>query len=165
MLKNGIYNAGFFALKNDEGGMAFLNWWKNRLIDQCYVDLKHGMFVDQKWLNLAPVFFPSVGSLKHPGCNIAYWNLHERTLTKKDNQYFVNERPLLFFHYSGYSMNQPELISRHQDRTDMKDNPALKEVFALYQQTLIKNGHSEMLKLECFYKKPKGMLQKLGLKK
>ena len=57
MLKNGIYNAGFFALKNDEGGMAFLNWWKNRLIDQCYVDLKHGMFVDQKWLNLAPVFF------------------------------------------------------------------------------------------------------------
>ena len=57
MLKNGIYNGGFFAIRNDPDGRAFMDWWKSRMIDQCYVDLKHGMFVDQKWLNLAPIFF------------------------------------------------------------------------------------------------------------
>lgn len=165
MLKNGIYNAGFFALKNDRDGQAFLDWWKARMIDQCYVDLKHGMFVDQKWLNLAPVFFSEVKLLDHPGCNIAYWNLHERKLTKQDGKFLVNGQPLLFYHYSGYDIKEPALISRHQDRVNMENEPALAEVFRIYQEALMKNKHAEMLGLVCYYRKPKSFLQKVGLKK
>ena len=135
------------------------------MIDQCYVDLKHGMFVDQKWLNLAPIFFKQVELLNHPGCNTAYWNLHERVVSKKGEKFFVNEQPLLFYHYSGYSMEHPDQVSRHQDRIQMDDQPALQEIFSIYQQALIRNKHPEMLKLECYYKKSKTFLQKVGLKK
>lgn len=165
MLKNGIFNGGFFAVKNDEQGAAFLSWWKERMIDECYVDLKQGMFVDQKWLNLAPVFFPALRWLQHRGCNAAYWNLHERVISKTGDQYYINEEPLLFFHFSGYSIDSPNEISRHQDRISMNDNAAVKELFELYQSTLEKNKHSQMLKIDCYYDKSKSLLKKLGLKK
>ena len=165
MLKNGIYNAGFFALKNDAEGQKFLDWWKARMVDQCYVNLKEGMFVDQKWLNLVPVFFPSTKWLDHPGCNMAYWNLHERKLSKNGERFIVNGQSLLFFHYSGYSMEQPHLISRHQDRVSMEENPALKELFQLYQDTLVRNKHAEMLNLAYYYKGKKSIWTKLGFGK
>ncbi len=165
MLKNGVFNGGFFAVKNNEEGNSFLNWWKERMIDQCYVNLKEGMFVDQKWLNLAPIFFSALGWLQHPGCNAAYWNLHERTISKKENQFYVNDEPLLFFHFSGYSMDLPHQISRHQDRVFMEDNTALKELFALYHQLLIENNHPEMRSFKCYYSKNNNFLKKLGLKR
>jgi lipopolysaccharide biosynthesis glycosyltransferase len=165
MLKNGIFNGGFFALRNDEQGRAFLNWWKERMIDQCYVNLKEGMFVDQKWLNLAPLYFSSLKWLQHPGCNMAYWNLHERNLSKAGDRFLVNNQALLFFHFSGYSMQSPDLISRHQDRISMNENSALKELFNLYHATLLKNNHLEMLQLKCYYIRKRGLFQKLRLKK
>lgn len=165
MLKNGIFNGGFFALRNDEQGKSFLNWWKDRMTDQCYVNLKEGMFVDQKWLNLAPLYFSSLKWLEHPGCNMAYWNLHERNLAKSGDRFLVNNLPLLFFHFSGYSMQSPDLISRHQDRILMNENPALKELFNLYHAALLKNNHLEMLQLTCYYVKKKSWLQKIRLKK
>lgn len=148
MLKNGIFNAGFFALRKGGVTDSFLKWWQERMVDQCYVNLKEGMFVDQKWLNLVPVFFPATKLLDHPGCNVAYWNLHERLIVEKEGKYFVNDQPLLFFHYSGYSMQHPETVSRHQDRIDMQRNPALVSLFARYHELLLKNGHLEKLKLE-----------------
>ncbi len=165
MLKNGIYNAGFFAIKNNQTGQAFLKWWKERMVDQCYVDLKEGMFVDQKWLNLVPIFFPETKLLDHPGCNIAYWNLHERVVGKKDGRFTANEKPLLFFHYSGYSMKEPHLISRHQDRVQMEDQPALKELFSIYQEALVRNNHASMLGLSCYYKKKDTLLERMGIRR
>jgi hypothetical protein len=47
----------------------------------------------------------------------------------------------------------------------MDTNPALKDLFSQYREILIKNKHEEMLSLSCYYKKEKGLLQKLGLKK
>ena len=165
MLKNGIYNAGFFAIKDDDVGKSFLKWWMQRMIDQCYVELKEGMFVDQKWLNLAPLFFPQAKLLDHPGCNVAYWNLHERKVVKKEGRFTVNEEPLLFYHYSGYSMKEPGLISRHQDRVQMEDQPALKELFSIYQEALIRNEHVRIQELSCYYKKKASLLERFGKKR
>ncbi len=165
ILKTGIYNAGFFAVNNDDTGKKFLNWWKEILVDYCYEDSALGLASDQSWLNLVPLFFKNTGILKHPGCNAAYWNLHERNLTKTGDRFLVNGQPLLFFHFSGYSMQSPDLISRHQDRISMNDNSVLKELFSLYHAALLKNNHPEMLQLKCYYTKKKGLLQKLGLKK
>ena len=60
-------------------------------------------------MNLAPVFFDGVHVLHHPGCNVAYWNLHERSLTVTGESYRVNEvAPLVFFHFSAYDPRQPD---------------------------------------------------------
>jgi hypothetical protein len=121
--------------------------------------------VDQNWLNFVPLFFNNVQVLRHPGCNVAYWNLHERRVEKKDNDYIVNEEPLIFFHFSGYSMHQPQKISKHQDRFSMDKNPVVKELFHFYHDALVTNKHAELQKIPCVYQKKKGLLGKLGFKK
>ena len=165
VLKTGMFNAGFYAVRNDETGKNFIDWWKERMVDQCYERPKEGLNADQKWLNFLPFYFKRVKALEHPGCNLAYWNFHERTIEKKQDKFFVNNQPLLFFHYSGYSPNYPDLISRHQDRFDMKANPALKELFNICRENLLQNGHEDIQKISCYYQKsPLGLLKKLGLK-
>jgi hypothetical protein len=165
ILKTGIFNAGFFGLRNDEIGRALLKWWRERMINQCYERPKEGLNVDQKWLNLVPLYFEKVKIISHAGCNVAYWNFHERIITKQEEKYFVNNNPLLFFHYSGYSTKEPNKISRHQDRYSFDNRQELKELFDLYHTALIKNGHEEMLSLKCYYEKSnKNILKRLGIK-
>jgi lipopolysaccharide biosynthesis glycosyltransferase len=155
MLKNGIYNAGFFALKNDKNAVAFLEWWKKRMVDQCYNRPKEGLFTDQKWFNLVPLFFNLVYIITHPGYNVAYWNLHERTVDEVDGCFKVNkEYDLIFFHYSGSSIDSPHEISRHQDRFTLETLPVIRKLFTLYQDQLLINGHKNLLELKCYYEQP-----------
>ena len=53
-LKHGVYNFGFFAVKNDKNGLNFLNWWNDRLMEFCYDDIPNGLFTDQKWADWFP---------------------------------------------------------------------------------------------------------------
>ncbi len=166
MLKNGIFNAGFFAFKMDENGKAFLNWMKSRMIDQCYVDPKQGLNADQSWFNFVPVYFNNVKILHHAGCNAAYWNLHERIISKRDGKYFVNREPLIFFHFSGYSIKHPGQLSKHQDRISFEKNSELKELFQLYHSALLANNHEGMLSLKSYYQKSSNnILKRLRLTK
>lgn len=80
-LYNGTYNLGFIALRRSPEVDDLLNWWERRCLDLGFSEGRTGLFVDQKWMNLAPGFFPNVHILRHTGCNMAYWNLHERRLT------------------------------------------------------------------------------------
>lgn len=162
ILKTGIFNGGFLGLKNDENAQALLKWWQPRMVDQCYERPREGLNVDQKWLEFVPLYFQKVKIVLHAGCNVAYWNLHERSIRKQHSKYFVNNEPLIFFHYSGYSIEHPDQISRHQDRIIFDGNIELKELFQFYHATLINNEHEKMLSLKCYYKKQsKNPLKKL----
>jgi len=81
LLRAGLYNAGFFGVSRSDVSTEFLKWWKDRMFNKCYNDMPHGLFVDQLWLNFVPVYFPSSEVFRHPGSNVAYWNLHDRKLT------------------------------------------------------------------------------------
>lgn len=155
VLKTGVYNAGFFGVKNDENGMRFLNWWRNILVDYCFEDGRAGLSSDQSWLNFVPLFFNNVMVIRHPGCNAAYWNLHERKIEMSNGCILVNNEPLIFYHFSGYSVSHPELISKHQDRFKMNELPAVKELFDIYHNKLFENKYNEMNRLTCAYKKKK----------
>jgi hypothetical protein len=99
----------------------------------------------------------------HPGVNAAYWNLHERRISKQGEKFYANERPLIFFHYSGYSIGRPHEISRHQDRIELDKNSDLKELFQVYYTALINNNHEELLPLKCYYQKNrKNIFKKLS---
>jgi len=166
ILKTGMFNAGFFGVKNDTNGNALIDWWKERMIDKGYERPKDGLNSDQNWLNFAPLYFDKVKIVKHAGFNAAYWNLHERTISKKNDIFFANGELLIFFHYSGYSMQHPDKISKHQQRFSMKDDPALTEVFKIYHDTMKKNGQEKLQDMPCYYKKSSNsLLKKLGIRK
>ena len=77
-LRHGTYNLGFIAVRNDEKGRKCARWWKSRLMHFCYDDAAQGLFVDQKWCDLVPVFFDGVHIVRDPGYNVASWNINQR---------------------------------------------------------------------------------------
>lgn len=101
-LKHGVFNLGFLAVARHPESERFLKWWSDRLDFACHDDIPNGIFTDQKWINLAPGFFP-VMVFRHPGYNFATWTLMERKLTVDGSgNYLVNGKPLRFTHFSGF---------------------------------------------------------------
>jgi len=100
-LKYGVYNLGFCAVRNDEIGRAFSDWWARSLQIACYDDVENGIFTDQKWCDLVPAFFPRVWIERDPGCNVASWNISTRRIScTEDGSILVNGSPLKFYHYT-----------------------------------------------------------------
>src|SRR5439155_18703038 len=114
----GAYNLGFIAVRKCQTTQEFLAWWQMRLKDGCFVDVPHGLMTDQKWIDLVPGLFVA-SILKDETYNIAYWNIHSRVIQREGHGFFVNGRPLTFFHFSGFSPAAPEVFSKHQDRTQI----------------------------------------------
>ncbi len=141
LLLNGAYNLGFIALSKGTESARFLDWWENKCLTLGYEERWAGLFVDQKWINLVPCYFDSVLILKHSGCNVAYWNLHERKIEKSLSSWVVNgDTPLLFFHFSGISIGGGNRISKHTDQFDLVSRPDLAELFADYRERLARNA-------------------------
>ncbi|KAA9332267.1 glycosyl transferase [Hymenobacter busanensis] len=152
-LRTGIFNLGFIALKLNEEVSSFLSWWRNRVYDYGYCKLDENMFYDQLWTNYIPVFYDSYTILKHPGYNVANWNLHERYLSKNSfNKWTVNGRfALNFFHFSGYKFTNPRAIGSYHTRYDFINRPDLLGIFEIYQSRLISFGVEKLYYLPCYY--------------
>ena len=155
LLRSGVYNAGFMALRNTDTTRDFLKWWASHMQTECYYNFAEGMGVDQIWLNLAPVLFARTGIFTHPGANVAYWNLHERKLSLQENTITVNEVwPLLFLHISGYRFSEPAILSRHQNRFQLSELPVITSLLTAYRETVIQNGYEKFNQLTCAFSRP-----------
>ena len=151
-LNTGVYNLGFCAFRRSETVLDYIKWWEEKLRYECLIALCDGLFVDQNWMNFLPLFVENTHIEKHLGYNAAYWNLHERYFSKKDDEFFINEKePLVFFHYSGYDPRKPELISKYQDRFTFNERPDLVELFAYYYDRLLRNGNEYYRQFPCRY--------------
>jgi len=104
-LKHGTFNLGFYAFNKTEESRAFLNWWAHRIQHYAYADFQKGLFTDQKWCNLAPYLFDNIHVLSKRNYNVATWNIKNRKITKVNEQWFVNNEPLKFYHFSGFGNN------------------------------------------------------------
>lgn len=141
MLFNGSYNLGFIAVAGTDEGFRLLDWWEERCLKLGFSEGRTGLFVDQKWMNLAPGLFTGVSILRDAGCNMAYWNLHERRLEKGESGYEVvspvsGRVPLRFFHFSGIVISDPEILSKNTDRYTLAMRPDLQELFAAYKASV-----------------------------
>lgn len=103
-LNNGIFNLGFIAVNNTKVTFDFLKWWDERLRDRCFIDYEHGLATDQIWVELASTIFEGFHITRNTGMNVAYWNIHERKLNKRNGKYYMDDYPLLFFHFSSLSI-------------------------------------------------------------
>ena len=90
LLKFGVFNLGFIAVSNCPEAFVFLEWWSERCLDLGFYEPHLGLGVDQKWVSLAPGFFPSLRVLHDVGLNVAFWTLHERQLGRRGSEWVVN---------------------------------------------------------------------------
>ncbi len=119
-LKHGVYNFGFFAVKNDENGLRFLNWWNERLMQFCYDDIANGLFTDQKWGDMIPALFEFAKIVRDPVYNVATWNLATRKITGNEKDgWKVNGKPLAFYHFTGFDSGAHRImLARHGKEGD-----------------------------------------------
>lgn len=134
----GIFNSGILAFSRSEETERFLTWWGDRVYHYCYFDEKY--FADQTWLDFAPVYF-NAHIWRHPGYNMAAWNLVERKFTHIKNGYHhVNDRPLCIFHYSGlWGLLQQTIQDCCPDSSD-----PIHGLLAAYERELEEMGRSEV---------------------
>jgi glycosyltransferase involved in cell wall biosynthesis len=143
ILQSGAYNLGFLALKRCHETQRLLDWWQSRLYDQCVVRIDEGLFVDQKWMDLAPSLFDDVTILRDVGYNVAYWNLHSRTVRRDGTAYRIGNQPLVFFHYSGIEPESLDGVSKHQDRFRLAQIGEAADLYRAYAEALFSEGFRE----------------------
>jgi glycosyltransferase involved in cell wall biosynthesis len=141
ILQAGTYNLGFLAVSRRPSLAGFLRWWQEKLEFQCVVDTARGLFVDQKWMDLAPGLFPDVAILRHEGYNVAYWNLGQRTVVGNGANATVNGQPLRFFHFSGFDPAVPAMVSKHDPGQTLSSAGDAGKLIEDYAVALRSAGH------------------------
>lgn len=144
LLYNGTYNLGFIAVSGSAEGLRLLAWWEHRCLALGFSEGRTGLFVDQKWANLMPTLFDGVITTRDAGLNMAYWNLHERSLVFQDEGWTVRDVaeknvPLRFFHFSGIDLEDPTGLSNHTNRFTLSARPDLQPLFAAYRAAVAGN--------------------------
>jgi hypothetical protein len=143
-LQYGIFNLGFIGVSNSSEGRAFIEWWSNRCRFLGYFDPGSGLFVDQKWVDLAPCYFPSTHILRHRGYNMSAWNLHDRKL---ENGKVNSSDPLIFYHFSSLDMVNDENITKHDLSLKVSDHPDIVDLFNDYRRMVRENGYDYFRKI------------------
>ena len=128
MEANGLYNVGWVSFRRDASGLSCLRWWRERCLEWCRDVAESTRYADQKYLDEWPSRFPGVHIVAHPGANLAPWNLGNSRLQYRDGRVWVDDRPLIFFHFqgvkpigswlfdtnlAGYAQRSSRLLRRH----------------------------------------------------
>jgi hypothetical protein len=150
-LNYGIYNLGYITIRKDENSLQMLDWWEKRTMTMGYDNVSKGLFVDQLWINLVPIFFKNVKVSFHRGLNVSYWNLVERHVTFKDGKWFVSNgcTPLIFYHYSSFDITLKSVSKRGYKLND--HDKTIKGLMTLYKNELETNGYYRYKKYHPHY--------------
>lgn len=143
IMRAGVYNLGFLGVGAGPEADEILRWWSRRLRYDCINAQDRGLFVDQKFLDLAPGFGDHVVVLRDTSCNVAYWNLSQRRLERtSDGGWSVDGRALTFFHFSGFSPLDRSTLSKYTlGFRDDAIEPPLAALIARYAASLLHHGH------------------------
>lgn len=141
-LKYGVYNGGFLGVRACTESMRFLDWQAGRLATLGFRGW-HDVYVDQLWLNLAPVYFEGVKAWRHPGANVANWNLYERELVRAGDGYTANGQPLLFAHMSNWRFDAPDDWTLGRPLAPGTDGSIIAEIGRRYRDALADAGHED----------------------
>lgn len=115
--ESGIYNVSLLTFRRDSNALDCLQWWRERCLEWCYARVEDGKMGDQKYLDDWLTRFPGVVVLKHPGCGVAPWNIHNYRLQQRDSQLWVDDAQLIFYHFHQFKPlgpNQFDLAQRYR---------------------------------------------------
>ena len=129
VMRGGLYNAGFIGA--NKKGMEAINWWAESCHYKTEKNQELGLFDDQKYLDILPVQFPDVKIIKHPGCDLASWNVATSKREILNGKLVINRQyEPVFIHFA------KETIVNILNRNDQLLYPHLEE----YIQQLKKEG-------------------------
>ena len=147
LLRSGLYNAGFLGLRRTDQTRAFVTWFKERLerfcLDDRTVGHPRGLFVDQLWLNLVPVFFKDVSLPTAPGRQLGPLEHHgSRAREGLRGALTSDGEPLLFVHFSGWDLEKPARVSRFASVSTDRISPLWSALATAYRERLLSQDYA-----------------------
>lgn len=145
-LNYGVFNLGYLGLRRSAQTLAFLRWWADFCRDFCIAVPQVGLFADQKPVDLLPCFVDRVRVLRHPGCNVAWWNLFadgRRLVSPQRIAFGETEVPLVFFHFSNLHRPVDErqrkvaVTLRRSPDVLLSEQPLLRSLFEAYDRRVL----------------------------
>ncbi len=151
ILQRGLYNLGFLGLKNDSISREMLSWWQSRLVTHSLLKPEQGMFVDQKWIDLVPVYFDQVLVIKKQGYDVAYWNLYEYDLESVDGIIHANGSPMVFYHFSAFPIGDASFLSCFLENFPAPKANIIRELYEAYRMKILAAGYHELCNIPWTY--------------
>ncbi len=143
ILLGGSFNLGFAAARKTPEVKALLGWWSERLRTGSRLNPAHAMVFDQRWADLMPGMFEQVGRWRDPGVNSGFWRAGTSDFEQRNGRIVVDGGPLRTFHFTGFEPEQPERLSKYDNRVSLDQEPVLSEMCAQFAQRLDACGHAE----------------------
>lgn len=126
----GLFNAGFVGASDHAS--EILSWWTKACLYKMERNDKEGLFDDQRYLDLVPVIDEKAGILRHRGCNLGSWNMHQNKRTLVNNEVLINGSfPVVFVHFNHDTIWH---ILNGNDKL-------LQPYFAAYEKAFAKTGN------------------------
>ena len=133
----GIFNVGWLTFRRNAAAIACLTWWRERCLEWCFDREEPTRFADQKYLDDWPSRFEDVHVVSQKGANVASWNLANYEVTRRDGGVFVDDEPLIFFHFHHLKRRRTWLFETDFAPHGARLNRILKEdVFTPYCRLL-----------------------------
>jgi len=132
----GFFNLGFFALNPNKNSIDILNWWWKQCSQLAFNEVQSGMFTDQKWMSLSTFYFDNILILRNKSLNVSWWNLNERRINIIDNSFYVEEKPLVFYHFSAFGSKSK--ITNREFELGKNSNSILSKLAEVYDSNLSK---------------------------
>lgn len=104
---HGIYNVGWLSFRHDQTGLDCLQFWRELCLEWCYDRVESNRYADQKYLDQFPKRYGHEIILQHRGANVAPWNIENYPVSVKNTNVYVDNQPLLFFHFQGFKQIFP----------------------------------------------------------
>lgn len=137
----GLFNVGLLLFRNDARGRACLDWWRERCLEWCGDCWQDGRFADQKYLDDWPERFEGVVVSRHPGANVAPWNVDGHDIGRVAGEFRVDGRPLVFYHFHGLRIITPWLFNPDLPRYErMHIGEPLRALYVGYARELLRQA-------------------------
>lgn len=102
----GQYNTGFVGARNTGEAYRAVWQWRQDCISYCTVEMNEEKktYGDQRYVEKWPAQFEDVHVTESIGANAALWNIEQYDVSLRDGAVYVNDTPLMFYHFSGFTL-------------------------------------------------------------
>jgi hypothetical protein len=141
----GVLNGGFLAVGSRSA--TFLDWLNERLRRHCVNAPERGLYLDQRWLDLAIGMFPHE-ILRQSGCNVMCLNLQQRDVLWRADRPSLSDQPLLYFHFLlGFDPERPAQLCAEPFASRwlgyLTEHPGAQRLAREYAERLLAHGAPE----------------------
>jgi hypothetical protein len=128
---SGNYNTGVWGAS--KGGLSFIKWWREQTLLFPILRPDWGFVNEQGWLRFVGDFEEKTKIFRHPGYNVAYWNIKQRFVEYNNDSLFIDGEKLCIMHFSGLNRDiDPHTMSVFQDRFFLHDDDIVYKIYKDY---------------------------------